>query len=367
MKKNSVRFFGPLSSSSGYGNAVQNMAEAFSISNVNTKFNFAKASIEKNIDFYNSLNKYDGHTNIDFYLHAPPWDKHISSGTYKIGYFYWEADKLPTQWVSKLNHVDEIWAPCSLVADVCRRAGFKKKIKIVPTPGKNFELNSNISFHLKDNMVLNPDTFIFYSIFQWHYRKGFDILLESYLDNFNQDDNVALVLKVNPLNLEGYRSNDIINDVTYYKNKFKGKKLPMIYLSKAIIDYDMIHRLHSIGNCYVAPHRGEGWGMPIFDAMQSKSYVITTKYGGITDHLNEDCAGLIDYKLGPVSNMHWSPFYNSKQNWAHPSADDLGCKMKHIFNNKQLYNDKVNKGLDISRALNIQSISKIIESNINMI
>ena len=35
-----VRFFGPVGNHTGYGNAVTNFAKAFSLSSINTKFNF---------------------------------------------------------------------------------------------------------------------------------------------------------------------------------------------------------------------------------------------------------------------------------------------------------------------------------------
>lgn len=76
---------------------------------------------------------------IDFFLRPPPWNGGRSKR--KIAYFYWEAIPLPAPWAASLNTVDEIWAPCKLVEDCCRMAGFNKKIVRIPTPAVDFDLS----------------------------------------------------------------------------------------------------------------------------------------------------------------------------------------------------------------------------------
>jgi glycosyltransferase involved in cell wall biosynthesis len=278
------------------------------------------------------LNKYEGSTDIDFYLHHPSWSQHKTLAKRKIAYFYWEADILPPQWIRGINEVNEIWAPCTLVSNACRRAGFKGSIKIIPTPGRRIIKNNDLSFALNDKKILSNDFFIFYSIFQWSYRKGFDVLLNAYFSQFSKKDNVILVLKVNPVVSDKYQKDYIIKELLEIKSKYK-KDLPLIYLSDQIIDVNLVNDLHFKGHCYVAPHRGEGWGMPIFDAMQAGSYIITTPFGGITEFLDKNHFGALKYKMGPVKNMEWSPYYNARQNWAYPSETDLAEKMYNVYKN----------------------------------
>ena len=353
-----VRFFGPLNKTSGYGNAVMNFAKAFSISDVPTHFNFAQNSIQKNKDFYTSLDNYSGSTDIDFYLQPPPWSRHKSS-KYKIGYFYWEADTLPHSWVKKINQVDEIWAPCVMVKNACRKAGFKGPLKVVHTPGLEFEKEEPLSLELNNNFVLNDKYFKFYSIFQWHFRKGFDILLHAYYSTFSEDDNVVLILKVNPLNIGKYTLDGIKSDIAKIKKAYK-KKHPLIYLSAELVSAQDISSIHYMGDCYVAPHRGEGWGMPIFDAMHAGSHIITTPYGGITDHFTDNSSNLLKFKKTPVRNMEWSPFYNPRQMWAEPSTSNLGKIMMDIYQNPDEYKYKINNAHKIVKKLNIESLAKIL-------
>lgn len=356
-----VRMFGPINSTSGYGNAVRNFAEAFALSDIPIQFRFA----EKRMKYVSSFKQHNGATNIDFYLHCPPYTKHKSKN-YKIGYFYWEAETLPHHWRRDIKVLDEIWAPCRLVEQACRKAGFKKKIRIVPTPIRPFSLDDKVDIksNFSEKYILSDKVFKFYSIFQWHERKGYKELLKAYLSEFSEDDNVILILKVNPLNVNGYTSENINNDILKIKSFIKNKNPPMIFLSKSIVHRSYINGLHSIGDCYVAPHHGEGWGMPIHDAMWAGKQVITTQFGGVTEYLDNKSAHLIDFDLKPVTGMEWSSLYGTYQKWAYPKVHSLRRLMRDVYENKDAYKEKGIRACKIAKEMDIKSISKIINKEL---
>lgn len=355
MKK--VRMFGPIGDSSGYGSAVRNFAEAFSISNIPVQFNFPK----NKMNFVKGFRNFEGATNTDFYLHCPPFTKHKSSN-YKIGYFYWEADKLPHSWAKDLNFLDEIWAPCELVRKACLEAGFKKTIKIVPTPIKTFDLSIKTripsAFSSKD--VLSDKIFKFYSIFQWHERKGYKELLKAYLKEFSSYDDVVLILKVNTLNIRGYDSQKVRNDILKIKKYIGNKNSPPIFLSEGIIPLDQIYALHNSADCYVSAHHGEGWGMPIHDAMYAKRQLILTQYGGVTEFLDDSAAHIINHVLKPVSGMDWSSLYGPYQRWAHPDVDHLAQLMRDVYLNHTKYQFKAENAQIVAKSMTIERIAEII-------
>ena len=357
----SVRFFGPLGESTGYGNAATNFAKAFSISKVNTKFSFAINKYSQKI--LNELNDFSGHTNIDFYLHGPPYDKHKSKA-YKIGYFYWETDRLPRIWNRGIHALNEIWAPCQLVKDACLISKFKGPIKIVPTPCEAWDLNSFDKLEIPSpgnaNLVVNSNVFKFYSIFQWHNRKGYNNLLNAYFKTFNKNDNVILILKVNSLNVPGYYEDRIRPDILEIKRKLNQSYYPPIYLSTELVNKNVIKSLHLIGDCYVAPHQGEGWGMPIHDAMYAGKQIITTRYGGVTEYLDDNSAHIIKHNMGPVLNMEWSPLYESNQNWAYPSLHHLMQLMRDAYQNKEKYENMRKNAKEIAENMTIEKVAEII-------
>lgn len=363
---NKVRFFGPIGGNSGYGIAVRNFAKSFSDSNILTKFNF-KSSLDQNTKYFvDNLNNYDGDCNIDFYLHAPPWHRHRSSN-YKIGYFYWETDRIPDYWSRYLNQVDEIWAPCNLVKEGCVKAGFKGKISVVPTPHEKSDSKENISIpsSFSRDYILSNNVFKFYSIFQWHYRKGPEVLIRAYWNEFSKNDNVILILKVNALNVSGYTVDKIKSDIYSLKRKMNLHYYPPVYVIPEIIPIDHINALHDYCDCYVSPHRGEGWGMPIHEAILNKNATIVTRYGGISEYLNDNSSYIINHRLTSVSNMEWSPhLYKSNQRWAEPDIDSLSSNMRSAYSNRSLLLKKVDSALSVSNRLSISYVSNVINKKI---
>jgi glycosyltransferase involved in cell wall biosynthesis len=362
---NKVRMFGPLGGASGYGNAVKNFATAFSESNIPTKFHFGKKAEEKESEFFATLDNYAGDTNIDFYLHGPPWSKH-KSRAYKIGYFYWEADRLPLSWERMINQVDELWVPCELVAEACRKARFKGRIKIVPTPvdywyhDKQIYIPSNFSQEFR----VSDDVFKFYSIFQWHERKGYRELLQAYYKTFTESDNVLLVLKVNHLGVHGYTKEQIKKDILDIKRKMNLKFYPRVYLSRQIISSEDIEALHNTCDCYVSAHHGEGWGVPVHDAMWASNHIIVTKFGGVTEHLSPKSAQIIDHKIGPVSGMDWSSLYGNYQNWAYPSVRSLSSAMRRVYENPESLMERRFEARRIAEGMSTEAVTKIINKEL---
>ena len=46
--------------------------------------------------------------------------------------------------------------------------------------------------------------------------------------------------------------------------------------------------IHSFGDCYVSLHKGEGFGLTIFDAFNLNKEIITTNFGGQIDYLGKN-------------------------------------------------------------------------------
>jgi glycosyltransferase involved in cell wall biosynthesis len=364
-----VRFFGPLSESSGYGNAVKNFAIAFSKSNIRTKYHFSDGTKKKYANIMSELDDYAGRTNIDFYLHCPPWTRHKSKANYKIGYFYWEADKLPSGWNRSINGVDELWVPCELVKEACMKSRFRGRILVVPTPNDPWEHDERVIIPspVSEDYAVSDNVFKFYSVFQWHERKGYRELLNAYYKTFKKTDNVLLVLKVNPLNVSGNTREKIKSDIHKIKIKLNKAYYPPVFLMTKIIPTESLQAIHNTCDCYVAPHHGEGWGMPIHNAMHAGNQIITTRFGGVTEFLGDNSAHIIKHQMGPVANMDWSPLYSRSQNWAYPSISHLGKLMRDVYLNHGRYKDKSERARIIAESMTTDQLSKIIESEINKI
>ena len=354
-----VRFFGKPHSKSGYGNAVINISLAFSRSKAPTQFNLKGGSPK----LKKRLNNFKGETKVDFYIQPPPFNKHVSNN-YKIGYFYWETNMLPSYWAKDIRrNIDELWVPCDLTRNACLRGGFKGPVEILHTPCNTDLFYSKIEIPslMTKKLVISDNTFKFYSIFQWNERKGYKELLQAYCREFSENDDVILILKVNPINHKNYGLSRIKSDILKIKKTTNKKDLPKIFLITNHISEEHLFGLHKECDAFVLPHHGEGWGMPIHDAMLCDSHIITTKFGGITELLNKDNANLIEHKLAPVKPMTWSALYNSSQTWAYPSVPNLRALMRDIFENKSKYLYKTENAKTLAASLDINSCSSMIE------
>ena len=352
-----IRFSGKPQGSGGYSHATRYIAKAFSESNVPVLF-------RSNASFFKGMSTHSGLCDIDFYIHTPPFSRHKGE-SYRIGYFFWEADRLPSRWERDIClSLDEIWVPCNLTKKACRKAGFRGPIEVVHTP-RPIELNMEpIAVPLKGSKerVVGKDTFIFYSIFQWNERKGYRKLFRAYYEEFSEKDDVLLAVKTNPIKHRGHGLPKIKSDLLFLKRYCKNRRSPPVFLSTKDLSDEHIAGLHDFGDCFVLPHHGEGWGMPIHDAMMHNSLIITTPYGGITEHLNNSNAFLIKHKMVAVKPMDWNPYYQSNQRWADADIGHLKRLMRDAYNgNKKEISKLTTRAKKVAESMDIEAFSKRIE------
>ncbi len=105
--------------------------------------------------------------------------------------------------------------------------------------------------------------------------------------------------------------------------------------------------------------------MPIHDAILAGRNVITTKFGGVTEHLDDNSAHLIDHKIGPVSGMEWSGLYGSYQKWAYPSVRSLSQQMRKVYLNSNEYEDKIKNAYKISDKMCTDAVTRIINKELS--
>ena len=341
-----VRFFGNVTNTSGYGIATLNFAKAFSRSSIPTQFYITG---DKNL--VSNFSKIPVKADIDFYLHVPPFSFHKSSN-YRIAYFYWEADTLPKSWAKDIKgSVDELWVPCELTRQAVLKSGFSGPIHTVFTPIEPGDI-SNIKIAMKSNSenILSDDVFKFYSIFQWNERKGYTELISAYLKEFNSNDNVILILKVNEIKYKSNGLSKIKSDILDIKRRIDEKNAPDILLITEHLKDDDLAGLHQLCDCFVLPHHGEGWGMPIHEAMMHSNKIITTKFGGITEYLDDDSAYIIPHSLVNVPKLNWTNLYDEYQKWAQPSVDSLMRLMRNCIG------DELKKGIAAKKIADKYSI-----------
>jgi glycosyltransferase involved in cell wall biosynthesis len=178
--------------------------------------------------------------------------------------------------------------------------------------------------------------FTFLSVFEWGERKAPEILLRAYAKAFSAQDDVLLILKV--------FNRDPSIDIKAQMAALPPGGAPIALLYNQEIPAHQLGSLYRSADCFVLPSRGEGWGMPILEAMACGLPVIATKWSAQTDFLNESNA----YPLGVkqlVPAKAKCPYYTGFR-WAEPDEDHLVHLMRHVYTHQS---DAREKGTQASQ------------------
>lgn len=288
-----------------------------------------------------------------------------TQNTYNIGYTAWEADHLPHQWVELCNLMNEIWVPSTWNAEVFKASGVKPPIHVIP----HIIRAPDISKATKVTLGVEDDTFIFYSIFQWIERKNPIGLLKAYLTEFKADENVCLALKSYRLNTSIKEQGLIKTEIGRVKKALAmpNSAYPPIRFFGSLLTSEQMMGFHDRGDCFVLPHKGEGFGIPHAEAMALGKPVIATNYSGNLEFMNSDNSYLVDCFEAPVCNMIF-PNYHGYMNWVEPSVSHLKALMRQVYEDRKAAKKVGERAAkDISEQLSAEIIAGKIVGRLQQI
>lgn len=325
MKEPKILYIAPLQDFSGYATAARNYVAALDKSGCDLVTRSLHYDGGKRSGFLREeeLGKRDTQ-NVEIVVqHTTPNETEYLPGVFNVNYFAWETDRVPNEWVEALNKMDLVLVPCDENLRAARRSGVVVPIEKVEHA---FDPSTYKRKVLPYAMPGADDYFKLLSICQISEKKGLDVLLKSYLSEFGPEDRVVLILKVY------FGSSDteqhekaVINKINEVKQSLRLSSYPPIHIVHGVSSEDAIDKLYATSDCYVLPSRGEGWGIPYFDAMGWGLPPIAVSWAGPTEFITNDCGWLIDYHMTPCTGMnHPHPFmYTAKDNWAEPHVDSL--------------------------------------------
>lgn len=246
---------------------------------------------------------------------------------YSIGYVMFETEEFPDNFVQNLKKQNEIWTPSNFCRNSMIRSGLER-VFAMPL-GVDTELfhpgRVDISRRISDELTDLSGKYRFLSVMGYSMRKGVDILVRAFAEEFDGDKDVILYLKGGWYDLGKAKSEikDIIKDIQYP---------PSIHLDFNIYSDDILATLYRACDCFILPTRGEGWGLPLIEAMSMEMPVIATRWSGHLDFMNDDNSYLIDIEgLGPEPRCNWITPEYSGRNFAIPSKDHLRKLMRHVY------------------------------------
>lgn len=254
-----------------------------------------------------------------------PWFIH-NSGNYKIGHCEFEGEKLPAIWVRYCNMMNEVWVPTEWDKKKCITAGVIVPINVFPQG-----IDPNY-FH-PDYAPMTTDAtenFKFLCNAAWFPRKNLRNLMVAFQSEFKKGEDVCLIIKTIDQGLNKGIENEV-KDIPSVKDSAP------VYVREEEIPDHRLPSLYTMADCFVMPTHGEGWGLPIFEALACGIPVITTGYGAPFEVLKnakgEPLPGVkfIDCKMAPATENY---VYMEGANWAEPNMIQLKKLMRESYNNR---------------------------------
>lgn len=276
----------------------------------------------------------------------------------KILYTMMESKGFHDSFLTKINNADEIWLPSRFNVDMFEED--RERIKKDSALRKNLPLDLTVRYmplgvdtdlyrpmdfskeELDPNSVFGIKTksFVFSSLFGWSLRKGYDVLLRSYFEEFDCDDDVTLVIasrKDGSTNQS--KVDDIRKDIKNAALKFckDPKRMPHIVHIGQAMKEEHLPILYNMSDCFVLPSRGEGFGLIYAEAGACSVPVISTRCCGMLDFLDDDNSYLINIAGYDVNKdvRQLSSYY---QNMPFAVLDEntvsqLKYTMRHVMDN----------------------------------
>ena len=230
--------------------------------------------------------------------------------------YAWEESGFPAETVAEINsNLDVVLATSKFVAKTLRDNGVRTPIAVVGN-GADHVLHAPRRQRSWDL----PPGFRFLHVSSAFARKGIDVLLEAWARAFSRSDAVCLVVKTfpNPHN----DAADLIADI----DRRHPDHAPIVVIDEDLGLAELV-TLYEACDALVAPSRGEGFGLPLAEAMLLDKPVITTAFGGQSDFCTPQTAWLVDYRFA-VSRSH---LHLPGSVWAEPDVDSLAGQLGAVF------------------------------------
>ena len=244
------------------------------------------------------------------------------AGKYNIAFWFWETTDLPVHWVDAACLFNEIWTGSDFCKEVIakrvRKPVFKIPLSISPTT-PSAEMPGRQYFGLPLAAYLFLTTSDFNSTAE---RKNPFAALDAFEKAFGcTPQNAYLVIKaLNPGSHSAYKQ------ITQ-----RSRKNPSIIVIDKALSRNELNGLFNAVDCFLSPHRAEGFGLPIAEAMSLGKPVIATGWSANMEFMTAQNSFPIHYTLKQLD--HDALPYPKGTLWAEPDIDHIAAIMRKLVDN----------------------------------
>lgn len=247
----------------------------------------------------------------------------ITSGRKIVGCWSWELPKAPNDWHAGFQHIDELWVPSEYCARAFRDVSpvpvvvVPHPVRVPPSAGC-----SRADFGLANDKVVFLSMSDMRSSFE---RKNLLGAVKAFKAAFENDDSSQLLLKVHhvedaPANLDALRR--AIGNA------------PNVRLVSDFMPSPQVGDLLRSVDVFLSPHRAEGFGLVLAEAMLLGKAVIATEFSGNVDFMPRGTAELLQYCL--IAAKDPTGIYDdADQLWAQPDFDEMVDAIRRLATSEE--------------------------------
>lgn len=243
------------------------------------------------------------------------------SAKFRVGYTMLETTGIPAEWSAQCNRLDEVWVPSPFNEWTFRRSGVTAPIKVMP-----LGLIDTNYFNPQINAHRLPGLFTFLSVFEWGERKSPEALLRAFNRAFRATEPVVLICRFSNHD-PGVDPEGIIRGLGLDPEGGR-----VVLSQNEPVPYYQMAQIYRSADCFVLPTRGEGWGMPILEAMACGIPVIASYWSAQQLFLSDANSYPLQVRLVPAEAK--CPYYDGFK-WADPDEDELCRLMRHVYDHKE--------------------------------
>lgn len=243
----------------------------------------------------------------------------LSSDRYNIGIWYWELSSFRPEWMPWIACLDEIWCASQFNVDAVSAVSARPVKLMRPTLGA---IKASGQYQ-RSHFGLAEDSLVFYyncDLSSGIDRKNPEALIAAFRQEFGDDPRYQLVLKIGAPTYNPRATRLVMHAV--------GDASNIRLIDRTLTDAELADML-SICFAYVSPHRSEGLGLTIVEAMLSGCPVIATGYGGSADFVKANVARPLSYDFRELERTD-EP-YRRGCVWADPNISDIRKAMREMI------------------------------------
>lgn len=277
--------------------------------------------------------------------HDKIWD-----GRYNIGFWLWELEDFPDEWVPCFHCMDEIWTPSKFITDCIQK---KTNLKVVTIPYHvGLTIPEKSKCHYRKRFHIPTDKFLFLMMYDrtsMTERKNPKAVIDAFKIAFSNDEDVGLVIKI---------SNSSEKEINLIRSMLPDHK--NVYFITEILERHQVNELIYCVDAVVSLHRAEGFGLVLAEAMLLGTPTIATNWSSNTEFMTKETACMVDAELITLDRDIGS--FKKGNRWAEPDVEQAAGYMRKLYDEPEYCHTLSQKAEEyirrhLSMELAIQSIN----------